>query len=228
MALKVMVVGGGRVGAALARLLADAGHDVTVVEQRADRVVAIRGALPRARIAAIDGTDPTALEAAGIRTADVVAAVTADDARNLLVTALARLEFGVPRTIARITDPIHGWLFDPACGVDVSLDQADLLTRLIVEEMSLGEVATLITLRRGDLRLVEERVVAGAPADGRSVGALDLPASCTVVAVLRGDEVLPSAGGLVLHAGDEVLAVVHAGATEQLASTLGGSTASDG
>lgn len=223
MTLKVMVVGGGRVGAALTRLLVEAGHDVLVVEQRADRVAAVRAAVPRVRVAEIDGTDPAALEAAGIRTVDVVAAVTADDARNLLVAALARLEFGVERTIARIIDPIHGWLFDPACGVDVSLDQADLLTRLIVEEMSLGEVATLITLRRGDLRLVEERVAVGAPADGGTIGSLDLPATCTLVAVLRGDEVLPTTDELVLHAGDEVLAVVHAGSTEWLASTLGGS-----
>lgn len=223
MTLKVMVVGGGRVGAALTRLLVEAGHDVLVVEQRADRVAAVGAAVPRVRVAEIDGTDPAALEAAGIRTVDVVAAVTADDARNLLVAALARLEFAVPRTIARIIDPIHGWLFDPACGVDVSLDQADLLTRLIVEEMSLGEVATLITLRRGDLRLVEERVAVGAPADGGTIGSLDLPATCTLVAVLRGDEVLPTTDELVLHAGDEVLAVVHAGSTEWLASTLGGS-----
>ncbi len=221
MALKVMVVGGGRVGAALTRLLMDAGHEVVVVEQRPDRVAAIRAALPTVRIAENDGADPAALEAAGIRTVDVVAAVTSDDARNLLVAALARLEFQVPRTIARIIDPVHGWLFDPACGVDVALDQADLLTRLIVEEMSLGELATLITLRRGDLRLVEERVVADAPADGHSVADLDLPASCTIVAVLRGDDVLPSTSELVLREGDEVLAIVHAGATDRLSHTLG-------
>jgi trk system potassium uptake protein len=220
-ALNVMVVGGGRVGAALTRLLMDAGHDVVVVEQRADRVAAIHAALPTVRIVENDGADPAALEAAGIRTVDVVAAVTSDDARNLLVAALARLEFQVPRTIARIIDPIHGWLFDPACGVDVALDQADLLTRLIVEEMSLGEVATLITLRRGDLRLVEERVVAGAIAEGRTVADLDLPSACMIVAVLRGDDVLPNTGDLRLREGDEVLAIVHAGTADRLTHMLG-------
>ena len=221
MALKVMVVGGGRVGAALARILSDAGHDTTVVEQRPARVEAIRAAVPAVRIVSSDGVDPGVLESAGIRTVDVVAAVTADDARNLLVSTLARLEFGVPRTIARISDPIHGWLFVPACGVDVSLDQADLLTRLIVEEMPLGEMAILSTLRRGELRLVEERVVAGAPADGHAVADLGLPASCTLLAVLRGDDVLPSTDELVLLPDDEVLALVHAGSTDRLTRTLG-------
>jgi trk system potassium uptake protein len=221
MAIKVMVIGGGRVGAALARLLADGGHEVVVVDARADRIAAIRAAQPDVRIATADGTDPAALEAAGIRTVDVVAAVTSDDARNLLVSALARLEFRVPRTIARIVDPIHTWLFDPVCGVDVSLDQADLLTRLIVEEMSISDMATLITLRRGELRLVEERVVTGATADGHAVADLDLPPACTLLAVLRGEDVIPSAPELVLHAGDDVLAIVPVGAMDRLARTLG-------
>jgi trk system potassium uptake protein len=83
-----------------------------------------------------DGTDLTVLEAAGIRTAQVVVAMGEHDPVNLLVSALARFEYGVDRTIARIVDPLHAWLFDPDAGVDIAVDQAELLTRLVADEIS--------------------------------------------------------------------------------------------
>jgi trk system potassium uptake protein len=220
-ALTVLVVGGGRVGLALARLLTTADHDVVVVESGAERGAALAAAVPAARAVVADGTDPAVLESVGIRAADVVAAVTGHDAANLVVTTLARHEFDVPRTIARIVDPAHAWLFDAATGVDVAVDQADLLAGLIAEEMSLGDVATLLKLRRGDFSLVEERVAPGAAAVGRSIAELELPAACVLVAVLRGEAVLPAHGEVRFEVGDEVLAVVHAGAVGALAVALG-------
>jgi trk system potassium uptake protein len=105
--------------------------------------------------------------------------------------------------------------------VDVAVDQADLLAGLIAEEMSLGDVATLLKLRRGDFSLVEERVAPGAAAVGRSISELELPAACVLVAVLRGEAVLPAHGEVRFEVGDEVLAVVHAGAVGALAVALG-------
>jgi trk system potassium uptake protein len=220
MALTVLVVGGGRVGLALARLLTEAAHAVVVIEPLADRIERLNRVVPSARGVVGDGRDPAVLEAAGIRTADVAAAVTADDPTNLIVTALARSEFEVPRTIARIVDPAHAWLFGDATGVDVAVDQADLLAGLIAEELSMGDVATLLKLRRGAFSLVEERVADGSRAVGRAVADLELPPSCVLVAILRADEVLPSRGRLVLQAGDEVLAVVHEGTAAALAAAL--------
>jgi trk system potassium uptake protein len=131
----VLVVGGGRLGAALAQRLADDGHEVAVVEPDVDRGALIRAASPQVRVIEGACTDLGALEAAGIRTADVVAAVSGDDADNLVVTALARFEYAAGRTIARIVDPVHAWLFDEGAGVDVAVDQAELLTRLIAHEV---------------------------------------------------------------------------------------------
>ena len=221
MGLTVMVIGGGRVGSALTRRLIEPGHAVVLVERRPERVRQLRGNLPDARVIAGEGTDPTVLEAAGIRTADVVTAVTDEDATNLVTAALARLEFGVPRTIARIVDPAHAWLFRSGSGVDVAVDQAELLTQLIADELSLGEMATLVKLRRGDLELVEETVTPGSAGEGQAIAELGLPAGCLVMAVLRDDQVLVAGGDLRLRADDEVLAVVHAGATGRLAHLLG-------
>jgi trk system potassium uptake protein len=121
-----------------------------------------------------------------------VAAVTGDDARNLVVCSLARAEFDVPRTIARVVDPAHAWAFGPDLGVDVALDQADLLARLTLEEMSLGEVATLVKLRRGSSPSSRNGWRRDSRAVGRTIGELELPPTGVLLAVLRGEEVLPA------------------------------------
>ena len=222
MAMVVLVVGGGRVGAALALRLEQVGHRVVIVESEAARVEDLSSDVVGVEVVAGDGTDPAVLEGVGIRTVDAVAAVTGDDARNLVIAALARFEFAVPRTIARVIDPDHAWLFDETMGVDIVVDQAEILTRLIMEEMSVGDVMTLVKLHRGDLTLLEERVPAGSPADGRSLAELQLPPACSLVAVIRDDEVLVTRGSLRLRAGDDVLAIAHAGTVVDLARALAG------
>ncbi len=96
-----------------------------------------------------DGSSPAILESAGIQQAQVLAAVTGEDEANLVVTTLARFEFNVPRTIARVNNPKNAWLFTQEMGVDVSLNQTDILARLIAEEMSLGDMTTLLKLQAG-------------------------------------------------------------------------------
>jgi trk system potassium uptake protein len=228
MSLQVLIIGGGRVGAALATLLLDAEHRVALVEARADVAAGLEREVPGAAFTVADGTDPSVLEAAGIRRADVVVAVTGDDACNLVICSLARAEFEVPRTIARVVDPSHAWAFGRDLGVDVALDQADLLARLTLEEMSLGEVATLVKLRRGALTLVEERLAPGARAVGRTLEDLDLPPSGVLLGVLRRDEILPALPAHRLEVGDEVLAVVHAGEVAALAAALDGEGRGEG
>jgi trk system potassium uptake protein TrkA len=146
--MNILIVGGGEVGAYLASLLLAGGHHVTVIEAHPEEIPRLQQLLPPAVLRAGDGTDPTILEAAGIRQAHVVVVVTGTDATNLVVTNLARFEFGVPRTIARVHTPTHAWMFTPAMGVDVALNQADVLAHLIAEAMSLDDIASLLKLRR--------------------------------------------------------------------------------
>jgi trk system potassium uptake protein TrkA len=189
-------------------------HKLRVVTalQALGQVVAVTG----------DGTDPATLEAAGVRHAHVVAAVTGTDETNLVVTSLARFEFDVPRTIARVRSPQNAWMFTPAMGVDVALNQADLLAHLTAEEMSLGDMRTLLKLRKGQYSLVEERVAPAAVAAGKAVRDLHLPTECVLAAIIRQGQLLIPRAEVVLQPGDEVLAVVHASQVSQLAALLGG------
>jgi trk system potassium uptake protein len=219
--MKVIIVGGGKVGTQLASLLLAEQNQVNVIETRVREVRHLHGDLPTGSVIPGSGTDPATLEAAGIRDVNVVAAVTGCDETNLVVTSLARFEFGVPRTIARVKDPKNAWMFTPVMGVDVALSQADLLAHLIAEEMSLGNMMTLLKLHKGQYSLVEEKVHPAATAAGKKVEDLHLPTECILAAVIRQGRLIIPHGDTVLQPSDEVLAVVHASQTAQLASVIG-------
>ena len=217
----VIIVGGGNTGSYLAKLLLDGGHTVKVVEERPTILEKIKVEIPPDSIIAGDGSSPQVLESAGVLKANVLAAVTGSDETNLVITSLAKFEFNVPRVIARLNNPKNSWLFTPEMGVDVALNQADILARLVAEEMSLGDMMTLLKLRKGEYSLVEEKVHPLSPAATKNLRELLIPSECVIVAIIRKNQLLIPHGDTVLQPADEVLALVHASQLTQLASLLG-------
>jgi trk system potassium uptake protein TrkA len=217
----VIIVGGGKTGSQLASQLLNAGHEVKVIEYRESVLNRLQQELPPGTVIAGDGSSPGVLEAAGIDKVQVLAAVTGDDEANLVVSTLARFEFGVARTIARVNNPKNTWLFNAEMGVDVALNQSDILARMIAEEMSLGDMMTLLQLRKGEYSLVEEKVHPLAPVVGKNLRQIELPPECVFVAVLRKGHLLIPHGDTVLQPVDEVIALVHTGQLDRLAALLG-------
>jgi len=217
----VLIVGGGKIGSHLATLLLEEGHIIRVIDPRPDVLTKLHRELPAEMIHPGDGTDPARLEQSGIRKAHVLAAVTGDDDTNLVVTTLARFEYSVPRIIARVNNPRNAWLFTPEMGVDVALNQADLIAKMIAEEMSLGDMMTLLKLRKGEVEIVEEKIAPTAIVNEKAVKDIPWPEGCTLAAVIRKGEVITPRGDTVLHAYDEVLAVVRTAQREALAALLG-------
>jgi trk system potassium uptake protein TrkA len=157
------------------------------------------------------------LEQAGIQRADVIAACSVNDAENLAICYMARTRYKVPRTIARINNPRNAWLFDEKFHIDAALNNAEIMARLIEEEMSLGDMMTLLKLRRVEYSLVEEKIPANARAIGIAIKDLDLPANCVIAAIIRNGKVVMPRGLTTIEAGDEVLAVTDVSGAEQLA-----------
>ena len=219
----VLVVGGGKVGTYLTSLLIANGYTVKMIEGNRAEFDRIRKELPDGLLVVGEGTDPSVLEAAGVRKADVVAAVGRADETNLVIASLARFEFNVPRIIARVNNPKNAWLFTPEMGVDVALNQADLMAHLIAEEMSLGDMMTLLKLRRGQYSIVENRINSRAAAAGKLVKDLDLPHDCVLTAIIREGELIVPRGDTILKPDDDVLALVHSSQLDRLASVLRGS-----
>lgn len=213
----VIIAGGGRTGAQLATTLLAQGHQVRLIEHRRELLGRIHHELPTEVIYEGVATDPAVLEQVGIRQAQVMAAVTTVDADNLALCYLARARYNVARTIARVNNPRTAWLFDHKFHVDVSVNQATILAGLIEEEMSLGDMMTLLKLRRGQYSLVEEKIPAGAKAVGKAIKDLNLPEHCVIAAIIRHGEMVVPRGVTEFAIGDEVLAIIGRESMDELA-----------
>ncbi len=213
----VLIAGAGRTGAQLAKMLISQGYDVHLVDQRKEILSRVHKELPTEVIFEGDPVDPDILEAAGIEKAHVLAACTASDEINLSLCYFVRERYKTNRTIARVNNPRNAWLFDEKFHVDVALNQAEILARLIEEEMSMGDMMTLMKLRRGNYSLVEEKIPPGAEAIGIAIKDLKLPEHCVIAAIIRQGEIMIPRGVTTLEAEDEVLAVTDSDGAEQLA-----------
>ncbi|MBW3611094.1 MAG: TrkA family potassium uptake protein [Actinobacteria bacterium] len=227
--MRVVIAGGGNVGTYIATDLAASGHEVLVLEQSLAAVEWARssGEHPGVEFKLADACELSALTAVALETADVVAAVTGDDEDNLVVSLLAKQEFGVPRVIARVNHPKNEWLFNPTWGVDVSVSTPHLLTALVEEAVTVGSLVRLLQFEGGRARLVEVTLADNSPAAAATVVDLGLPRDCTVVAIVRDDHLVVPRGDTLLLAGDEVMVLVTPDAEAAVRRAFVGGVASE-
>jgi trk system potassium uptake protein TrkA len=216
----VAVAGAGKVGRSIAAELIENGSDVLLIERDPQKIR--QDALPQARWLQADACELSSLDAAGLQDCSVMVAATGDDKVNLVVSLLAKTEFGVPRVVARVNHPKNEWLFTDSWGVDVAVSAPRLLTALVEEAVSVGDLVRLMKFDKSDASLVELTLSQDAPVVGRRIGDVDLPPDCALVVILReGRAVLPSPDS-TLEPGDEVLAVATTSeAEERLGALLG-------
>jgi len=213
--MKVIIAGAGRTGAQLARFLLQQEHEVTVVEDRRMILSRIHRELPSEIIIEGNPIDPATMEKAEMANADIVAAVTTNDETNLILCYIARERYHVRRTIARVNNPHNAWLFADIFHVDAAMNAAEILAHLIEEEMSMGDMMTLLKLRRGNYSLVEEKIPEGAKGIGLAIKDLNIE-NCVIAAIIRSGEIVVPRGITTFEPGDEVLAVVNTDGAQQL------------
>ncbi len=205
--MKIVIAGAGSVGRYMARRLAESGHDVLLVDNDSK---AIDRAKQDSTVAVMfgDACEVDTLARAEAARADVVAAVTGDDEDNLVISLLAKQEFGVPRVVGRVNNPNNEWMFNDMWGVDVSVSTPHLLTALVEEAVNVGSFVSILSFEHGRTQLAEVTLADDSPAIGREIAALDLPRETTVVAVVRDGHVVTPSPELVLHRNDEVVILI--------------------
>lgn len=206
----IVIVGGGKVGSYLARMLTETGYEVTLVEERKEQVAKIREDQPKLNIITGDGCEPYILDEARVLKADAVVAVTGHDEDNIVVCMLSKLEYEVPSTIARINNPKNEWLFRESFGVDIALSNTHMIAKLLQEEIALGDIVTLLKLKKGAVSLVEVTLDESSPAIGKALKDIEMTAETVLVSVIRGNDLILPKGSTVLEAGDEILALTSA------------------
>ena len=204
--MNITIAGAGAVGTFVAGDLHNAGHHVLVIERDAEFVARMSPSSPFEWLAG-DACEVSTLDQASLAAADVLVAATGEDQVNLVVSLLAKQEFGVPRVVTRVNDPHNKWLFDESWGVDVSVSTPHLLTALIEEAVSVGSLVRLLEFEGGEAQLIEVTLADDSPALDRSILELQVPRDATIVAIVRSGHVVVPRGDTVLRAGDEVLAL---------------------
>jgi trk system potassium uptake protein len=215
--MKVAIAGAGNVGCSIATELLANGHDVLLIERDGKSFKV--GSVPGATWLQDDACEASTLDAAGLDDYQVVIAATGDDKTNLVVSLLAKTEYAVPRVVARVNHPKNEWMFNESWGVDVAVSTPRLISALVEEAVTVGDLVKLMSLR-ADRSLVEFTLTADSTITGRLVGDVPWPGDVALVAILRaGGVVVPSALDPLL-AGDELLFVATSPAEAALQALL--------
>lgn len=211
--MNILIVGAGRLGEQAAHLLTATGHAVTVVDRDKARLARLDGAQLH-RLVPGDGCEPRILEQSGALTADLLLAATGEDEDNLVIALLAKRQFGVGRTLARVNDPDNGWLFDERWGVDVALPAAAPLVSLVEEAAGLADTIGVVRLAAAGVSLIETHIGPHSAAAGRALADVALPEGTVVATVVHDAKPIVPAHGYRFRDGDTVLVVSHT-ATER-------------
>jgi len=203
--MRVAIAGAGNVGRSIAQELIENGHQVLLIERNPSMVRPER--VPAAEWLLADACELSSLQEAELNQCDVVVAATGDDKVNLVVSLLAKAEFGVNRVVARVNRAENEWLFTDQWGVDVSVSKPRLMAALVEEAVTVGDLVRLMTFRQSETNLVEITLPGSAPYVGHPVRDVPLPRDSALVAILRGKRVLVPSADDPLEAGDELVFV---------------------
>lgn len=220
--MKIIIVGGGQVGGYIADLLVKEHHSVTVIENRDKALQALRkNGLSEDCILTGDGTDAATLEKAGIMRCNALVCATGLDETNLTVAMMAKFEYDVPKVVARVNNPKNAWLFNAGMGIDVKINQADIIGHMIADEMNYQSIMTLMRLSKGKYSIVRVHVDYHSPNAGKSVAEIKLPAHALLIAIYEDDTMIIPHGETVIRAGQYILAFADESAMKDLNRIFG-------
>ena len=222
--MKIIIVGGGQVGGYIANLLLENGNSVTIIENKERALQSLRkNGLPEKHILVGDGTDAMLLEKAGVRECNALICATGMDETNLTAAMMAKFEYDVPKVVARVNNPKNAWLFNAGMGVDVKINQADIIGHMVADEMNYQSIMTLMRLSKGEYSIVRVHVDYHSSTVNKSIAQIKLPAQSLLIAVYEDDTLIIPHGETVIRAGQYILALADEAAMEELNQIFGAS-----
>jgi trk system potassium uptake protein TrkA len=216
--MRVVIAGAGSVGRSIARELIRNGHQILLIDKDAntDRMSKV----PDATWLQADACELDALNEAGLADCDVVVAATGDDKANLVMSLLAKSEFGVPRTVARVNNPRNEWMYDEAWGVDVAVSTPRLMSALIEEAVSVGDLVRIFQFQQGQASMVELTLPADSAYAGKRVGDITFPTDTVLTGIIRDGHPIAPTRDDALEALDELLFITTTEVEDELESML--------
>ncbi|MDM8085426.1 TrkA family potassium uptake protein [Cellulomonas cellasea] len=211
--MRVVIAGAGSVGRSIARELLGHGHEVTLVDRQpsAMRVAQVS----EADWLLADACELSTLTEAKVDECDVVVAATGDDKANLVISLLAKTEYGVPRTVARVNNPKNEWMFDEAWGVDVAVSTPRIMTAMVEEAVAVGDLVRIFTFHQSGAGILGLTLPADSPLVGSRVGQVVWPTDIVLACIVRDDRPITPSPDDTIEGRDELLFVTSRDADEQ-------------
>ena len=216
--MRVAIAGAGNVGRSIAHGAGGERSPGLLIDKDPRAIKA--ESLDQAEWLLADACELSSLEEAGLDTCDVAIAATGDDKANLVMSLLAKTEFGVPRTVGRVNHPKNEWMFNEVWGVDVAVSTPRLMSALVEEAVTVGDLVRLLTFHEGATNLVEMTLPASSPTVGHRIGDMTWPGDVVLVAIIRDGHARPPDPDGSLEAGDELLFVTAQDYEKELAEML--------
>ncbi|MEU8926857.1 TrkA family potassium uptake protein [Kitasatospora sp. NPDC048545] len=216
--MRVAIAGAGAVGRSIAGELLENGHEVLLIDKNPNSISVER--VPMAEWLLADACEITSLDEAALQRCHVVIAATGDDKVNLVVSLLAKTEYAVPRVVARVNNPKNEWLFNESWGVDVAVSTPRLMSALVEEAVSVGDLVRLMRFSQGNANLVELTLASDTELVGTRVGDVAWPQDTALVTIIREGRVLVPGKDDTLEGGDELLFVAAQEREEELEDLL--------
>ncbi len=201
--MKVVIVGGGKVGYYLSKAMVERGHDVRLIEKERAVCEHIANELDIIVICG-DGTSIEMLEQAGTHDADCFIAVSGNDEDNLIACQLAKAKFNVKKTIARSNNPKNIEIM-AKLGIDIPISSTGIITNLIEHEISVSGIKYIASIIEGQAELYEIQLKENSGCHNAKISSIDLPKTCSITAIIRKDKVIIPRGDTVLKGGDTVI-----------------------
>lgn len=206
--MKVLIAGAGSVGRSIARDLLEHGHDVLLIDHSPSAMRVSQVAQAEWMLA--DACELTALREAGTEEMDVVVAATGDDKANLVISLLAKTEFAVPRTVARVNNPRNEWMYDSQWGVDVAVSTPRIMTAMVEEAVAVGDLVKVFTFHQSGASIIEVTLPSDSPLGGVALRDISLPDDVVLSCIVRGDRTIAPTPEDTLEPLDELLFILSA------------------
>lgn len=218
--MKIVIMGGGKLGAHLAENMIESKHTVRLIERDKNRCQRLANELDAVIICG-DGTELGSLTDAETEDADCFIAVTGRDQDNLVACQLAKRQFHVKRVIARVNNPRNSQAMK-AFGADIAVSSTEVITSLIEQEVDVAEMHLLATLNKGRAGICAITLPDDTALRRRTLNEISLPAGTLIISIVRGDALIIPNGSTMMQPRDEVVAVCSAGSQKELLRILSG------
>jgi len=203
--MNMLIIGGGKTVYFLAKAFFSKGYSVTIINRKKEECSWLAKQL-KATVVFGNATDLQVLKEAHASSMDAVLAVTPNDEDNLIICQLAKLNFGVERTLALVNDPDNEQVFQQL-GVTTAFSTTRMISSLIEQRASLEEIVGLFSVAEGKVNVTEVILTKSSPVLGKSLMEINLPANCLIACILRNSEPVIPRGATTLCANDRLVLI---------------------